>query len=103
MSKIAKTSVSRRYGICCKQLGFSILFKKVFPIWTRHHFPTKSLRGKKETKHANVSSQTAAMDLKFLLVTTLLVGMAQSSLSPPEELVELCRFMDCDATLERQG
>jgi len=37
------------------------------------------------------------MDLKFLLVTIMLVGMAQSS------LVELCRFMDCDATLERQG
>ena len=38
------------YGICCKQSGFSISFKKVFPIWTRHHFLTKSLRAKKETK-----------------------------------------------------
>ena len=54
-------------------------------------------------KKPNVSSQTAEMDLKFLLVTTMLVGMAQSSLNPPEEMVELCRFMDCDATLERQG
>ena len=75
-------------------------YLKVVPIWTRHHFLTKSLGGKKKP---NVSSQTAAMDLTVLLVSTMLVGMAQSSSNPLEEMVELCRFMDCDATLERQG